>query len=50
MEELDLIKAYSLARTIAKKIVSGEISKYDGGMKIWKEVIDKFGIKGLGDK
>lgn len=34
-----------LARTIAKRIVSGELSEYEGGMTIWKEVIDKFGSR-----
>lgn len=45
MEEISRDDAYSLARAIAKRIVFGEISEYVGGMKIWKEVIDKLNSK-----
>lgn len=45
MEEISRDDAYSLARAIAKRIVSGELSEYEGGMKIWKEVIDKLGSR-----
>ena len=45
MEEINRDDAYSLARKIAKRIVTGEISEYEGGMKIWKEVIDKLSLK-----
>lgn len=37
--------AYSLASAIARRIVSGELSEYDGAMAIWKEVIDKLGSR-----
>jgi hypothetical protein len=43
MDELSRDEAYSLARTIAGRIVSGEISEYAGGIRIWKEVVDKLG-------
>jgi hypothetical protein len=45
MEELSQEDAYSLARVIAMKIMSGEISEYAGGMRIWKEVINKLGSR-----
>jgi hypothetical protein len=45
MEEISRGDAYTLARTTAEKIVSGELSEYEGGMKIWKEVIDKLGSR-----
>ena len=45
MEKISINDAFSLARVIAESIVSGEISEYEGGMKIWKEVIDKLGSK-----
>ena len=45
MEEFSRDDAYSLARATAKRIVSGELSEYEGGMKILKEVIDKLGAK-----
>ena len=45
MEEINRDDAYTLARTTAQRIVSGELSEYEGGMKIWKEVIDKLGTK-----
>jgi hypothetical protein len=41
MDEISRDDAYSLARVIAEKIVSGEISEFAGGMRIWKEVIDR---------
>lgn len=34
---------YALARTIAHRIVSGELAEFEGGMAIWKEVIEKIG-------
>jgi hypothetical protein len=43
MKEISRLDAYVLARSIAKRIVSGELSEYEGGMTIWKEVIDKMG-------
>lgn len=43
MKEISRVDAYVLARTIAKRIVSGELSEYEGGMTIWKDVIDKMG-------
>ncbi|MDD2760097.1 MAG: hypothetical protein PHH11_07370 [Methylomonas sp.] len=43
--EINTDAAYSLARAISTRIVSGDISEYEGGMKIWKEVIDKLGQK-----
>lgn len=45
MEKISSDDAYSLAKTVAKRIVSGELSEYAGGMKIWKDVIDKLGSK-----
>ena len=45
MEEISRYDAYTLARTTAQRIVSGELSEYEGGMKIWKEVIDKLSSK-----
>ncbi|MDD3609287.1 MAG: hypothetical protein PHI49_06005 [Halothiobacillaceae bacterium] len=45
MEEINRDDAYALAKATAKKIVSGELSEYEGGMKIWKEVIDKLGSR-----
>lgn len=45
MEEINKDDAYTLAIAIAKDIVSGEISEYEGGLRIWKEVIDKLGVK-----
>ena len=45
MEQISRDAAYSLARAIARGIVSGELSEYEGGMKIWKEVINKLGAK-----
>ena len=45
MEEISRDDAYTLARTIAKRIVFGELSEYEGGMKIWKDVIDKLGSR-----
>ena len=45
MDETNGDDAYSLARAIAEKIVSGEISEYAGGMRIWKDVIDKLGSR-----
>ncbi len=49
MEEINKDDAYSLARAIAREIVSGEISEYAGGLRIWKEVIDKLGPKSPDD-
>lgn len=45
MEALSRDDAYSLAIATAKRIVSGELSEYEGGIKIWKEVIDKLGSR-----
>lgn len=45
MEEINSDNAYSRARALAREIVSGEISEYAGGMRIWKEVIDKLGAR-----
>lgn len=49
MEQINKGDAYSLARAIARKIVSGEISEYAGGLRIWKEVIDKLDSKSPDD-
>jgi hypothetical protein len=45
MEVISRDDAYSLARAIAEEIVSGKISEYAGGTRIWKEVIDKLGSR-----
>lgn len=45
MEEISRDDAYSLAKALAARILSGELSAYEGGMKIWKEVVDKLGSK-----
>ena len=45
MEKINRDDVYTLAKTTAQRIVSGELSEYEGGMKIWKEVIDKLGTK-----
>ena len=45
MDEISRDDAYTLARTTAKRIVSGGLSEYEGGMKIWKEVIDRLGSR-----
>lgn len=42
-DHLSETDGYALARTIAHGIVSGERSEFEGGMAIWKEVIDKIG-------
>jgi hypothetical protein len=31
---------YGLVQGVAKSIVNGELSEYEGGLKIWKEVLD----------
>lgn len=41
MEQISRDNTYSLARSIAKRIVSRELSEYEGAMKIWKQIIDK---------
>lgn len=45
MREISTDHAYALAKDTAKRIVSGELSEYDGAMIIWKEVIDKLGSR-----
>jgi hypothetical protein len=41
MAKLTIEKARILAKDIAQKIVTHEISEYEGGTMIWKEIVDR---------
>lgn len=40
-ERIAIDDALPQARRIAAAIVAGEIAAYEGGMRVWKEVIDR---------
>lgn len=39
----DLDAAYERARALARRIVAGAVSPYEGATTIWKEVVDRLG-------
>ena len=41
MKNLSLKEGCLLAKNIAQKIISREINEYEGGIKIWKDVIER---------
>jgi hypothetical protein len=45
MKTIKIDEAHLLAKEIARKIVSQELSEHMGAMKIWKEIIDYMGPK-----